>query len=58
MTQGITNKFLQAEAKGEETKIYTRDIKRITQRKFTAEEKLRIVLEGFRRYIPIRDSAA
>ena len=58
MTQGITNKFLQAEAKGEVTKRFIRDIKRITQRKFTAEEKLRIVLEGFRRDIPIRDSAA
>jgi transposase len=32
-----------------------RDIKRITRRKFTAEEKIRIVLEGFRRDTPIRD---
>ena len=32
-----------------------RDIKRITLRKFTAEEKIRIVLEGFRRDSPIRD---
>jgi transposase len=32
-----------------------RDIKRITRRKFTAEEKIRIVLEGFRRDTPVRD---
>ncbi|MFC1965257.1 transposase [Chloroflexota bacterium] len=31
------------------------DIKRITRRKFTAEEKVRIVLEGFRRDTPIRN---
>ena len=31
-----------------------RDIKRITRRKFTADEKTRIVLEGFRRDTPIR----
>ena len=37
------------------TKKFIKDIKRITRRKFTAEEKIRIVLEGFRRDTPIRD---
>jgi transposase len=55
MTQGISDKFWQAEARTEETKQFIRDIKRITRRKFTAEEKIRIVLEGFRRDTPIRD---
>jgi transposase len=55
MTQGTTEKFWQAEARNEETKQFIRDIKRITRRKFTAEEKIRIVLEGFRRDTPIRD---
>lgn len=32
-----------------------KDIKRLTRRKFTAEEKIHIVLEGFRRDTPIRD---
>jgi transposase len=32
-----------------------RDVRRNTRRRFTAEEKIRIVLEGFRRDIPIRD---
>jgi transposase len=45
----------QAEARTQETKQLIRDIKRITRRKFTAEEKIRIVLEGFRRDTPIRD---
>jgi transposase len=55
MTQGIADRYWQAEAKTQETKQLIRDIKRITRRKFTAEEKIRIVLEGFRRDTPIRD---
>jgi len=55
MIQGITDKPWQAEVRTAETKQFIRDIKRITHRKFTAEEKIRIVLEGFRRDTPIRD---
>jgi transposase len=55
MTQGVYDKPLQAETRTAETKQFIRDIKRITRRKFTAEEKIRIVLEGFRRDTPIRD---
>ena len=55
MTQGISDRYWQAEARTEETKQFIRDIKRITRRKFTPEEKIRIVLEGFRRDTPIRD---
>jgi transposase len=55
VTQGVSDRFWQAEARTEETKQFIRDIKRITRRKFTAEEKIRIVLEGFRRDTPIRD---
>ena len=54
MSQEIDN-IWQAEARTQETKQLIRDIKRITRRKFTAEEKIRIVLEGFRRDTPIRD---
>jgi transposase len=53
MTQGIDN-IWQAEVRTQETKQLIRDIKRITRRKFTAEEKIRIVLEGFWRDTPIR----
>ncbi len=55
MIRGISDKSWQAEARTEETKRFIRDIKRVTRRKFTAEEKIRIVLEGFRRDTPIRD---
>jgi len=55
MVQQITGQSWQAEARTEETKQFIRDIKRITRRKFTAEEKIRTVLEGFRRDTPIRD---
>ena len=54
MTQGIDN-IWRAEARTQQTKQLIHDIKRITRRKFTAEEKIRIVLEGFRRDTPIRD---
>ena len=53
MTQEI-DRIWQAEARTQETHLI-RGIKRITRRKFTAEEKIRIVLEGFRRDTPIRD---
>ena len=54
MTWGIDN-IWQTEARTQQTKQLIRDIKRIIRRKFTAEEKIRIVLEGFRRDTPIRD---
>ena len=55
MVQQITDKFWQAEARSQETKQFIQDIKRNTRRKFTPEEKISIVLEGFRRDTPIRD---
>ena len=55
MIQQNTDNFWQAEARSEETKQFIRDVKRLTRRRFTAEEKIRIVLEGFRRDTPIRD---
>ena len=55
MVQQISDKFWQSEARTEETKRFIRDIKRVTRRKFTAEEKIRIVLEGLRRDTAIRD---
>jgi len=55
MAQGVSDRPWQADVRTSETKQFIRDIKRITRRKFTAEEKIRIVLEGFRRDTPIRD---
>jgi len=47
--------ILEAESHTEETRSFIRQVRRITRRKFTPEEKIRIVLEGFRRDVPIRD---
>jgi transposase len=55
MVQQVTGNPWQAEASSEETRQFIKDIKRLTRRKFTPEEKIRIVLEGFRRDTPIRD---
>jgi transposase len=55
MTQGISDRPWQADVRTAETKQFIRDIKRITRRKFTAEEKIRIVLEGFRGEISISE---
>jgi transposase len=55
MVQKVTDNFWQAEARSEDTKKFIQDIKRATRRRFTPEEKITIVLEGFRRDTPIRD---
>jgi transposase len=55
MVQQVTGNPWQAEARSDETRQFIKDIKRLTRRKFTPEEKIRIVLEGFRRDTPIRD---
>ncbi len=46
---------LEAESHTEETRSFIKRVRRITRRKFTPEEKIRIVLEGFRHEVPIRD---
>jgi transposase len=55
MVQQIIDQSWQAEARSEETKQFIKDIKRLTRRKFTAEEKICVVLEGFRRDTSVRD---
>ena len=55
MVQEVIDRSWQAEARSGETKQFIKDTKRLTRRKFSAEEKIRIVLEGFRRDTPIRD---
>ncbi len=54
MVQQSTGHFWQAEARSEETRQFIKNIKCLTRREFTAEEKIRIVLEGFGRDTPIR----
>jgi len=47
--------ILEAESRTEETRSFIKQVRRITRRKFTPEEKIRIVLEGFRHEVPVRD---
>ena len=44
---------LAAEASSEDTRSFVRRVKRATRRKYTPEEKVRVVLEGFRGEIGI-----
>jgi transposase len=55
LIQEISDRSWQADLRTQETRNLIRDIRRVTRRRFTAEEKIRIVLEGFRRDTPIRD---
>ena len=55
MIKEISDRSWQAEVRTQQTRNLIRDIRRITRRRFTSEEKIRIVLEGFRRDTPIRD---
>ena len=55
MFEKVSGAIAEAESKTEETRSFIKQVRRITRRKFTPEEKTRIVLEGFRHEVPIRD---
>ena len=55
MFEEASGAIAEAESKTEETKNFVKRVRRITRRKYTPEEKIRIVLEGFRHEVPIRD---
>ena len=55
MSEESLSAILEAESRTEETRGFIKQVRRITRRKFTPEEKIRIVLEGFRHEVPIRD---
>lgn len=44
-----------AEAGTAETRQFVRRVRRATRRKFTPEEKVRVVLEGFRHDVPVSE---
>ncbi len=48
MPQEHTPAEIKAEASSEETKQFVRRVRRVTRRKISPEEKVRVVLEGFR----------
>ncbi len=55
MEKKRSEKESQAEERTEETAAFIREVKRSTRRKFTPEEKIRSVLEGFRREVAVRE---
>ncbi len=55
MSQSENIKSIAAEARTEETRSFVRTVKGATRRKYPPEEKIRIVLEGFRREVTVND---
>ena len=55
MFQPETDKTVAAEGRSQETRSFVRTVKATTRRKYTSEEKIRIVLEGFRREATVSD---
>ena len=45
----------QAEQRTQDTRAFVRRVRTLTRRKYTPEEKIRIVLEGFRREVTVSD---
>ena len=54
MTQ-VEDQAPQAEQRTQETRSFLRQVRAATRRKYTPEEKIRIVLEGFRREPTVND---
>ena len=55
MSQTETAKAMAAEERTEEARSFVRRVRTATRRKYTPEEKIRIVLEGFRREVTVSD---
>ena len=55
MSQPDTDKARIAVRRSEETRSFVRQVRAATRRKYTPEEKIRIVLEGFRREVTVND---
>ena len=55
MSQTDTGKAVAAEERTEEVKSFVRRVKAATRHKHTSEEKIRIVLEGFRREVTVNE---
>ena len=55
MSQNIEKKADVAEARTQETRGFMQQVRIAARRKYTPEEKIRIVLEGFRREVSVKD---
>ena len=55
MTQNTQDKTQSAEERSQDTRRFVRQVRSATRRKYTAEEKIHIVLEGFRREVTVNE---
>ena len=55
MSQPDTDKARVGDQRSEETRFFVRRVRSVTRRKYSPEEKIRIVLEGFRREVSVND---
>jgi transposase len=55
VTQSTIGKPEAAEERTEQTRSFVRRVRAATRRKYTPEEKIRIVVEGFRREVTVND---
>jgi transposase len=55
VSQNTADKADAAEARTQQTRGFIHQVRAAARRKYTPEEKVRIVLEGFRREVAIRD---
>ncbi len=55
MSKESSGAILQADSQIHETRSFIKKVRRITRRRYTPKEKIRIVLDGFRREVPVRD---
>ena len=55
MSHSDSDKALAAEERSRETRSFVRRVRSATRRKYTPEEKIRVVLEGFRREVSVND---
>jgi len=55
VSQTESDKALAAQERSQETRSFVRRVRSATRRRYTPEEKIRIVLEGFRREVTVND---
>ena len=55
MSQSDVSKAEAADQRSEQTRSFVRRVRAATRRKYTPEEKIRLVLEGFRREVTVND---
>ena len=55
MSQNTPDKNQVAEERSQDTKRFVRQVRAAARKKYTSEEKIRIVLEGFRREVTVNE---